>query len=257
MALLLVEILAIYTHYFSFLALAGLGLWALWAEGCPALAFRGRRMHKVDSRPLLHWLGSQALVALAFVPWLGIALQRTAMHVAERASAPGPVSFVVQVWSFLLGGHIALYGREPLFALLTVACLVVMVSLVIWLLLSGRSMADGRSERNALAYLGVQTIVPLVLVYGIMQLRPGFHPRYVLMVFVPLLVLLSRGLIRLFKERLGRARGWRRGGPILAGRYRSRCASVVDRWVLRAGQCARHGSLPAAALACWRCRIDR
>jgi mannosyltransferase len=199
-ALVLVEILAIYTHYFSFLALAGLGLWALWAEGRPALAFRGRRAHEGDIRPLLHWLGSQALVALAFVPWLGIALQRTAMHVAERASAPGPVSFVVQVWSFLLGGHIALYGREPTFALLTVACLVVLVSLVIWLLLSGRSTAHGRSERNALAYLSVQTIVPLVLVYGIMQLRPGFHPRYVLMVFVPLLVLLARGLIRLFSS---------------------------------------------------------
>jgi 4-amino-4-deoxy-L-arabinose transferase-like glycosyltransferase len=184
--LVLAEVLAIYTHYFSFLALAGLGLWALWVLA--------RRAREGASRPLVQWLGSQALVALCFVPWLGTAVQRTATHVAEQAAAPGMVSFIMQVWAFMLGGHIALWGREPFFASAVLACLVVVTGLVVWLLLSDRT------ERRAIEYLGFQAIVPLALVYIVMQIRPGFHPRYVLMVLIPLLLLVARGIIRLFSH---------------------------------------------------------
>jgi hypothetical protein len=123
----------------------------------------------------------------------------------------------MQVWSFLLGGHIALYGRELLYARMAQVCLAVTVLLVAGLLLCDK-------KRRAVIYLLLQGLVPLALVFLLMLIRPGFHPRYVLMLLVPLVVVVARGVIV-----LGR---WRKLG-LVAG------ALAACLWLATMGLAAR------------------
>ena len=187
-ALILLEIVAVYTHYFALFALLGMAGWLL----VPLLA----QARKGQVRPLVGWLSSQFIVFLAFLPWIGVALQRAATHAAQGATPPALPSFVLQVWSFLMGGHIALYGRQPLYATM------VQVSVATTGLLTLGLFVRAQDRRQA-AYLLVQGIVPAGLVFLLMQARPGFHPRYVLMLLIPLLVLVARGVIVMVRGKAG------------------------------------------------------
>ncbi len=176
-ALVTLEALALYTHFFAVFALAALNIWL-----AARLALRAK---KEGLRPLLLWLASQGCVLLAYLPWLPVTLQRAATHTTLAQFSPALGPFFTSSWSFLLGGHIALYGREPLYRLFT------------FLALGGFSLGmlpllvrDPR--REAVLYLIAQFALPLLGVYTLMRLRPGYHPRYVLMVILPLIVLLAR-----------------------------------------------------------------
>lgn len=185
-ALVVVEILAVYTHYFAFLALLGLAIWVV-----VALAAEGRRG---NTRLLLRWLCSQGVVLIAFCPWLGVALQRAATHVPIGALPPKPLPFVVETWAFLVGGHTALYSREPSYAAIAQACMGATALLTGWLLL-GRS-----GKRRPVLFLAVQWLSPLTLMFLLMRARPGFHPRYLLMLLVPLVVLVGRIAVALLRR---------------------------------------------------------
>ena len=175
-ALVVLEIVAVYSHFFAFLALASMAIYLLarlWRSG------RG------EYRPLLtRWVLSQGVVFLAFLPWLPTAIRRTLDHTALAAQPPRAAAYVQEIWSFLMGGHIALLGREPLYARLALLCLVLTAVLAVGLVVS-------RRVPRGLAFLLMQIVVPLLLVWILMRVRPGFHPRYVLFALSPLLVVLA------------------------------------------------------------------
>ena len=188
-ALVILEIIAIYTHYFAFFILFSLAAWLLIALALQARR-DGFRPYRA-ARPLWSWVLSQLTVALAFLPWMGVALARTATHAPEGTMTPGPLAFLAQVWAFLMGGHIALYGREPVFALLSQVCLLILLLLAMILWWSRKPM------RYKLAYLLFQILVPLAAVYLLARFRPGFHPRYVLMLLIPSLTLVAYVMVTL------------------------------------------------------------
>ena len=122
---------------------------------------------------------------------MGVALARTATHAPEGTMTPGPLAFLAQVWAFLMGGHIALYGREPFFALLSQVCLLILFLLAVIFWWSRKPM------RYNLTYLLLQILVPLSAVYLLARFRPGFHPRYVLMLLIPSLTLAAYVMVTL------------------------------------------------------------
>ncbi len=185
--LVVAEIAAVYAHYFAFMALASLAIWML---AC-LIVQAGRN----GLRPLWQWLASQAIVAVAFAPWMGVAVQRAATHTALDATAFAFWPFVAQTWSFLAGGHIALYGREPHYAL--AAGIYLGTALALWVC---SLLIRKRLERQAVVYLLMQSVLPLAMIYLLMQTRLGFHPRYVLMLLIPLLALLGQGIVVLWRS---------------------------------------------------------
>ncbi len=138
---------------------------------------------------LWRWLLSQAAVGLLFTPWLPVALRRVATHAALGAQPPVWWRFLQEAWTFLLGGHIALLGREPLYATLALAGALAWLAAVAWLL-----WRDGASRRATL-YLALGLALPLAGVYILMRARPGFHPRYLLMLLTPIVLLAGRAIV--------------------------------------------------------------
>jgi hypothetical protein len=185
--LIAAEATAVYTHYFAFIALASLAIWML--------VYLMAQAKRSGLYPLGYWLASQAIVAIAFAPWMSIAVQRAATHTALDATASALWPFVAQTWAFLAGGHIALYNREPYYAL--AANIYLGATFVLW----GCSLViRKRFKRQAVTYLFMQSILPWAMIYLLIQARPGFHPRYMLMALIPLLALLGQGIVVLWRS---------------------------------------------------------
>jgi 4-amino-4-deoxy-L-arabinose transferase-like glycosyltransferase len=194
--LCLVEILAIYTHYFAFFAVAALSLWYLIARLWPK---------RENAWPdILRWLASQALAALAFLPWLPVFFSRANEHIAEGASTPNALRFVWDTWTFLVGGHIALAGRNVVFSRLALGLAVVSLAALL------ATIVRKPDWRRITLPLGLM-IIPLLLTFGLMQLRPGYHPRYVLAALPPLLLLVAWAAVGL----LSKGPAWRAGAIVL------------------------------------------
>lgn len=189
-ALIALESLALYTHFFAVFALAAMNLWL-----AVRLTLRSRRE---GLRPFGLWLASQVGVIVTYLPWLPVTLQRAATHTTLAQYTPGLGRFFLDSWWFLLGGHIALAGREPLYRALALAALAAWALGALFALLKGR-------QREAGIYLLTQFVVPIWGVYALMRLRPGYHPRYVLMVILPLILLLAWQVVEI--ARLGK-RAW-------------------------------------------------
>ena len=183
--LALFEASGIYTHYFAFLIIAYLSALAT------LLLWRQRRLHD-----LCRWLGAQVLVALSYLPWAQVAIRRMATHATERAEPPSLISFANQVWHFYNAGTIAVIGSHPSFTTLSSlsATALAVALLILW-------RTDRKRGQNGMLLL--HTIVPLSLVFLISQVRPGIHPRYVIMLSVPLFVLIGRaiGIVTGYKGR--------------------------------------------------------
>jgi 4-amino-4-deoxy-L-arabinose transferase-like glycosyltransferase len=177
LALVALEALAVYTHFFAVFALATLTLWL----GVQLL----REARRGDWRPWWRWIASQVAVLVIYLPWLPVTLQRAATHTTLAQGAPSLASFLASSWSFLVGGHIALQGREPAFALLALLAAATFAAASLVALLRDNS-------RATVTYLLLQFLLPQLGVYALMVLRPGYHPRYIFMVIVALVLLLGR-----------------------------------------------------------------
>ncbi|MBC7236969.1 MAG: glycosyltransferase family 39 protein, partial [Chloroflexi bacterium] len=190
-ALLLVEIVALYSHYLMAFPLLSLNLWVI-----------GRLLSA--RRRLVRWLGAQAVALAALLPWLIFALGSLVEHETMGAQPLSLGAFLRETGAFLLGGHIALLGREPLYA--RFAALAAAALALVTLPLLAR-----RQDKKGTAYLLLQIVLPLLLVFALMRARPGYHPRYVLILLWPMLVLLARGTVRLWA-----AGAWGRMGALCA-----------------------------------------
>ena len=174
LAFALVEIAALYTHYFTALGIA----WLL-------VGFRISDCGLRNTQPLTsNLLLTQTLVALAYLPWIPIFLSLQSRYAPPLATPPTLRTFTAQVWHGYNAGSLALVGHHRLFTTLsTLAGLLLLVGLLTAL------RHDPR--RRALLWLLGHALIPLAAVFVLMQIRPFFHPRYTVMLAAPLLLVVA------------------------------------------------------------------
>lgn len=139
--------------------------------------------------PVLLWYTQETrmyiLVALAYLPWLPIFFSLEGRYNPIAATPPTLRTFVDQVWHGYNAGSLALVGHHAVFMRLsTLAGILCAIAPLIALFRDPR--------RSKILWLLGHTLVPLAAIFGLMQLRPFFHPRYVVMLAAPLLVIVAR-----------------------------------------------------------------
>ena len=182
-----VEFLAVYTQYLVAVVVAWVNVVALvhfWRLARRAALDRpGEKW-----RPLRRWLAAQTVAVGLALPAAAIALDQVTGYVPPNAQPLDPLAFLTQVWGGYMGGALALLGHHALFDRLFPLTVAAAGLATIVLLVTSRTR---RRDRLLLSY----SLVPLAVIWLVMGLRPGFHPRYVVMLSAPLLVFLARALV--------------------------------------------------------------
>ncbi|WP_322798344.1 glycosyltransferase family 39 protein [Thermoflexus sp.] len=184
------EAAMMYTHYFSVVAIIFLNLAAL------LLLLR----QPIEERRwnFRRWALTQALVILAYAPWLPPAYRQTGQHSDERATFPTLLEFLSLTWHFFNIGIREVLGKtgepppRPGFVMASAAYgiafagALLSVGLAIW-------RRQRRIPLRPAIWLAAFAL-PLLLVFGITRWKPIVHPRYILML-TPALLLTDATLI--------------------------------------------------------------
>jgi uncharacterized membrane protein len=215
--------ISIYTHYFTiFLLLFQNVAWLVWVlkgaqtrgsvppQSPPSDGGEGWGGGQGRVR-LTTWLASQATVALLFLPQLPLALRQTTAYANPNLVPPRAGEFVRRSWlAYTLGAAVAPdMGGHWALALAVLAGLLVLG--LAW---------KSRREPAPLLFLTGWFLVPLAAYYTVVQRRPSFEPRYMMLVTPALYVLLAWGMATFWPARNLFSQGkWvfaRRGGVSLA-----------------------------------------
>lgn len=196
----LVEAAMLYTHYFSVVAVAYLNIAAfVLLQRQPAAQRRPNRRA---------WLLTQALVILAYGPWLPPAYRQTGQHSDERATFPTFPEFLALTWHFFNIGIREVLGKtgEPPPRPGFVAASSAYGAAFAFALLGAGLRAWRRRGRGiAFPILWLSAFaLPLLLVFGITRWKPIVHPRYILMLTPALLLTTAALAADLWLARLGR-----------------------------------------------------
>jgi hypothetical protein len=141
---------------------------------------------------LATWLGSQAAVALLFLPQLPLALRQTTAYANPNLMPPGAGEFIRRSWlAYTLGAAVdpATSGQWAV-ALAGLAGLLTLS--LAWRL---------RREPASLLFLIGWFLVPLAAYYAVVQRRPSFEPRYMMLVTPALYLLLAWGMATFWPTR--------------------------------------------------------
>ncbi len=203
---ILVNILAVYSHFYAFFVLAFHLLFLLvwWAVN-----------RKGDT--LLAGLLSQGGVVLAYLPWSGFVLRR---YAADVSYWRGELLFTEVVRKTLIlfsTGHTILESRAQPIAFVYGAF--ILLGLVIIALHKGNLPAKGWSSLCRALFLTLYLFIPLLLLFLVSYQRPKFHPRYLMLASPAFFLLISGGIGTLWEKGRG-ARGWQgalwvAGGSVL------------------------------------------
>ncbi|UCC88600.1 MAG: glycosyltransferase family 39 protein [Anaerolineales bacterium] len=171
----------LYTHYFTiFLLLFQNLVWLIWA-----LILRPPK--GLGPGRVMLWLSSQLAVLLLLSPQLPLAWQQTVAYANPNLNPPGVAEFLRRSWlAYTVGtavepvvagrlawGAVAVLGLGMLFR-------IVMARLGAW--------AD---QLGRLAFLGGWLFAPLATYFLVLQRRPSFEPRYMMLVTPALMLLLA------------------------------------------------------------------
>ena len=192
---------SLYTHYFTIFLLVFENLaWLVWvALPWAQLGPRRRRM--------VVWLGTQVAVLLLFAPQLPLATRQAVAYANPNLAPPSLGQFVSRSWlAYTLGSAVEPgAGRWLSIALALVLGLVVLAQLVAaW-------RAGSRDEWGTLAFLVGWLLVPLAAYLIVLQRRPSFEPRYMMLATPALLLMLARGLAGKDPS----PRGWRAAAALM------------------------------------------
>ncbi len=200
LAYTLVNVAAVYTHYFAFFVLAFQAAYLLlvvWSEG-----FRPWQM-------LLAWLASALATLLVYLPWLPHLVTR---YGADASYLPGQLKLgevLVDIGVAFAGGESVLEGTGILIA----AAYVLILAACLWALLgaaarAGREAPPPSAWRLPRAYypllfLLLYLMVPIALILAVSFDTPKFNARYAMISHPALLLLLAGGLGTLWQRRSG------------------------------------------------------
>lgn len=197
--LAVVETLLLYSHFIAALGVlyANLFLLAVW--------LRRRRLS------LRAWIGSQALVAALFAPWLWNVARhwdyvRSQIGVREWSAAPpDAATFAWRIWRFTATGNLAAAEGRPLLA---AGAAILALTGILASLLAG--LSDFQRRRTGAMLL--HGLAPLAFCFGLWQVWPQAQPRYTLVFSIPLFLVAGRALAALLAGRIAQ----RLAGALLA-----------------------------------------
>jgi 4-amino-4-deoxy-L-arabinose transferase-like glycosyltransferase len=175
---------SLYTHYFTiFLLLFENLVWLVWT-----LVPRnggGNRRRRVGT-----WLGTQLAILVLFLPQLRLALRQTIAYANPNLVPPGVSQFISRSWVAYTIGTAVDPAISPQLAWLLVGLLALAVMALI--VRAQRGVPDSRL--GTLAFLLGWFLVPLGVYFLVLQRRPSFEPRYIMLVTPALMLLLAWGL---------------------------------------------------------------
>lgn len=161
---------ALYTHYFTFFLLAFENLaWALWV---------GAGWRRGQGKPhLVAWIGGQAGILLLFLPQLLFASRQIAGYANPNLKPPALTDYLSRLWqAYTLGLTIEPLSARPYLIGLAV-------------LLAAGIIAGLAQRSRPVMFLFGWLVIPPALYLAVLQIRPSFEPRY-LMLVAPAIVLL-------------------------------------------------------------------
>ncbi len=198
------EIVCMYLHLFSVFIVVTASLLLLitrvWRDG--------RRVWR-------HWLTSQALAGLSYVPWLLVMWRWGADVPAKlsrrdwRATGMSLSRFLRLLWEFLNSGLVGAKKIDGMGHLLGALSLLLPLALLLALLLDRR--------RKTLLALAGSFLLPLMGSYLVWYMRPLAHPRYVLFLLAPLLIVSARAVVVLMQRPATWLLGLALSGVLLGG----------------------------------------
>gem|GEM_PF-3584804 len=183
-ALALLEAAALYTHYFAALLIA----WLFLATAFTILARKDNELvgKAGRARRLLELGAVQLVVLAAYLPWLGVASRQLTSHTPRGFTPPTLTVYAQETWRFFNSGVLGLAADSSLFARSTLASAVLLLALCFLAL--GLGLLRRHADWYAMLLHG---LLPPAVVFAIGQVRPGVHPRYVLMAAAPLAIAMS------------------------------------------------------------------
>jgi len=214
------ESLCLYIHAF--------GLFVILAVNVLLLVTRLRR---ADGQTWRLWLASQALAALSYVPWLFV-VWHWGSHVPDKLSRsnwqakPMPLTgFVHQLWTFMNSGLVEIGKIDAMRHLLAATGILFGLGLALTILLGPR--------RRLLQVSAAALLVPLAGTYAVWYLRPLAHPRYVLFLLAPLLLIMARVTSVLARRPVTWAGGLVLLGLLLSSQAASLSFALLDKRFFR------------------------
>ncbi len=191
--------LALYTHYFTLFLLAFENLvWLVWIFSARQSTVNGQRSavsghlsFVTRHSSFVLWAFSQAGILLFFAPQLFLAARQIGDYANPNLQPPGLLYYIVHNWqACTLGLTFDSANAQPyLWAL--VAILLLGLSLVIRPLSFANSQTRkfANSQIRHSLFLTAWLIIPLTLYFIVLQQRPSYEPRY-MMLATPALFLL-------------------------------------------------------------------
>lgn len=175
----------LYTHYFTiFLLLFQNTVWLVW------LVRRTGDRARSFPKNLALWLGTQAAVLLLFAPQLALAARQVSDYANPNLNPPSTAEFVGKSWQAYTTG-LTLNPQTARWGMGAIAG----VLLVSWALIftRRRSKFIGQKFLFLLGWL----VIPMAAYYVVLQQRPSFEPRYLMLVSPAIFLLLALGLSEL------------------------------------------------------------
>jgi mannosyltransferase len=175
---------SLYTHYFTvFLLFFENLVWLAWALAPPMRGSDRRR--RVGT-----WLGTQLAILVLFFPQLRLALRQTIAYANPNLVPPGVSEFISRSWMAYTIGTAVDPAISPQLAWILAGFLALAVLALI--VRAQQGAPDGRL--GTLAFLLGWFLVPLGVYFLVLQRRPSFEPRYMMLVTPALMLLLAWGL---------------------------------------------------------------
>jgi len=200
LAFVLTNVAAVYTHYYAFFLVAFQALFFLliWAARyLPPLSKTGEGR---GGGKLLTGLAAFAAIGLAYLPWIGYALNRL---VADTSYWEGTLALSTIVRQTMLAfstGHTVVESQAQWIAAGYAVLLVVGV-------VAGVKKHEARAEATSadeplppascpLLFTVLYLVIPILLLFAISYARPKFHPRYLMLASPAFLLLVSRSMFQ-------------------------------------------------------------
>ena len=190
-AYLIVTLAAMYTHYSAFFALAAQNLFAL-------IYWRKNRAM------LVLWIALQAILALAYIPWVIVQSSFLGGKASGRFDEWGWRGIEMIFGKTFLSFSAGLTMESPLIQMVAIAFLIFAI-----LGLLGRGRARTSAEGNLLLgwFAPIYFLAPVVVAFVVNPVMPFFYERYVLVALPGFLVLVAIGIDFVARQRTAIAFG--------------------------------------------------